>query len=330
MATVRMDEDGSVTILSNTVEMGQGSRTVLSQIAAEILDIPLTRICINHPDTMSAPYDTGTKSSRSAAHMGRAVMDAAIEIRKRLLEAASKLLEIPTEALEVAEGTVRWTVKPEVRMSFQEIIRQHFGTGTGMIGAITAQGMRNTKGKGGALDPDTSQGVGSVYWFTGVAGCEVEVDRDTGVVRLLKFVASPNVGKALNPLLLKGQIWGGALMGIGEALYEELIIENGQIVNGNMSLYRVPRMGDFPKEFLLPLIEIPYPEGPFGAMGAGEPPILPVAPAIGNAIARATGGQLFRLPMSPESVWRVSADVEGAREEDKPARESPAGDKKKN
>jgi len=163
----------------------------------------------------------------------------------------------------------------------------------------TAEGLTN-------LDPETGQGLPALMWTFGAQGAEVEVDPETGEVRVLKMVSAFDIGKSINPVILDGQVYGGIVQGIGSALTEEFIFnEKGALLNNNLTDYKICRAQDIPDEFLFIPIENPQHNAPYGARGIGEHPRISVEPAIANAIHDATGVDLFEIPMSRERVWRA-------------------------
>jgi CO/xanthine dehydrogenase Mo-binding subunit len=297
-ATLKMEEDGSVSVLTGTVEIGQGSDTMLAQVAADVLALPLERIRVVHSDTNVTPYDQSTSSSRSTFSMGNAVRFAAGEVREQLLAMVSAQMEISSEDLECRDGRVVPKGSPERAVGYAEVIRRHFGMG---VGSLMGRGTFTTTGH---LDPRTGQGKASAFWFTSAVGCEVEVDTDTGEVEILSLVGAVNAGKALNPVLCEGQVEGSLLFGVGAFAYEEMLYEGGQLLNPNLLDYRVPTMADLPRDMRTILVESPHREGPMGAIGLGEPAVAPVAPAIANAVARAVGVRIKVLPVTAEKILR--------------------------
>ncbi|MBI4611863.1 MAG: xanthine dehydrogenase family protein molybdopterin-binding subunit [Candidatus Rokubacteria bacterium] len=299
-ATLKLNEDGSVNLLTSTVDIGQGARTILPQIVAEELGIPIEHISLGWPDTDVTPYDTMTASSRSTFHMGTAVRRAVEGLRQQLRALSADLLEAAPDDVEIRDGraVVRGTDRG---FSFGEVVRKHFGVGAGTLvahGSFKTHGLRSRSG-------DREGPLTSAYWSVAAGAAEVEVDRQTGHVRVLRYVTAVDVGKALNPLLCEGQIRGSVVLGVGQTFHEELAFEEGQPVNPNLLDYRLPCMMDIPEATEVILVETPHQNGPFGAKGAGEPAVPPVAPAIGNAIADAIGVRLFDLPLTPERVLRA-------------------------
>ncbi|HEV8306299.1 MAG TPA: xanthine dehydrogenase family protein molybdopterin-binding subunit [Methylomirabilota bacterium] len=297
MAVVRVHADGSVSLFAGTVEVGQGARTVLAQIAAETLGVPFETVVAVAPDTALTPYDHGTSASRSTTVMGLAVQAAARDAREQLLRLAADLLGTDPAALDLRGGRV---VHGDRALSVAEVVRGHFGL---VGGEVTGVGTFVPGAWSGSL------GGATVFWETGMGAAEVEVDPDTGAVRIHKYVSAADVGTAINPRECAGQDEGAALQGLGPALFEARASEAGQLLNPGLIDYRLPTFLDLPDRFDTLLIENADGPGPFGSKGVGESGTFCAAPAIGNAIARATGVRLREVPMTPERVWRALQDA---------------------
>ncbi len=296
-AQVRLNADGSATLLTSSVEMGQGAQTSLAQIVAEELGLPFEKVAVSLPDTDVTPYDKSTTSSRTTFHMGQAAQGAAREIRRQILQVGCQKLEARVEDLELRDGLLQVKGVPEKRLTLAEIFKARFGSAAGsMFGGHCFQSQ-------GGLDPKTGKGKAAAFWFFSACGVEVEVDVETGKTRVLRAVTAVDVGKAIHPRQCALQNEGSLLAGMGSALFEELLYENGQPVNGHFLEYMLPSLEDHPQQFQSLLIETPHPEGPHGAKGVGEAALPPVAPAIGNAIANALGGARIRdLPLKPDKI----------------------------
>jgi len=297
-AVVEMSSDASVTVLSSTVEMGQGSETILAQIAAEELTVPVEHVQVVQPDTQVTPYDTITAGSRSTYHMGNAVRLAAREVRRQLLAAAADRLEAHPDDLDLADGGVVVRGVPDRTLSIPDVFIARFGSrGTTMVGEAIFQT------RAAPADPETGQSERTTeHWFPTAAGAQVEVDRATGRVRVVKLVVAADVGRAIHPRHCRQQIAGAALMGLSHALFEQMVLDQGQVVNGTLLDYQVPSTLDLPDEIVPVVVEVPHPGGPFGAKGVGETGLLAVAPAVANAVAAAVGVRLRDLPLTPERV----------------------------
>jgi len=294
-ALIRLNEDGSATLYVGTADIGQGSDTVLVQIASEELRIPMEHVQVVHSDTDLTPYDLSTSSSRSTFHMGRAVQLAAEDIRKQLACLAAPVFGVGAEdvVLENQEAKPRDGSQPG--LSYKALFMKAYGIkGINLFG----KGLFKTATKQKSGDPQTS-----VFWSIGAAAAEVEVDRETGQVRVVRYATAADVGKALNPFLCRQQLRGGAITGIGLALMEQLVYQDGLLINPNFLDYNLPRFLDIPEEMIPILVENPHPDGPYGAKGLGETALIPAPPAIANAVADAVGARVKDLPITPERVF---------------------------
>jgi CO/xanthine dehydrogenase Mo-binding subunit len=292
-AIVRMKADGSVLVLANTVEIGQGTHGVLRSVAARALSQPIASVSVPVPDTDIAPYDWGTGASRSSVVIGLAVEEACAEISKQVRELAADLFGGDVAAYVLADGGV---AGPHGFTSIAELLHNLNGVDSGEfigIGRITP------RSKNGDLS------LSPLFWETAVGVGETEVDTETGEVRLVRYVSAADVGRVLNRKAAEGQDEGAAVQGIGHSLFEELLYEDGQPVNASMIDYHVPAMDETPRQFVTLLVESGDGPGPGGARGMGEGGILPVAPVIANALARRYGARVRDLPLTPERVWRA-------------------------
>ena len=298
-AIVKVDRDGSVAIIATIADTGTGTRTVMAQIAAEQLGVSVDRIRIFHNDTDVIPFDLGTWASRTTYVCGNAVAAAAADARRRLAEVAAGMLHAVPETLEFGNDRVAATVEPGGEVSFDDVVRE----------AYDRRGLLII-GKGAFVDEEATRFVTNDYEAAApvIAACchlaEVRVDTETGAVELLRYLAVHDVGKAINPLGVQQQIEGGVTQGLGFALYEDLAIDGGQVLNPNFVDYRVPTFGTMPKRLEPMFVEGDPSEGPYGAKGLGELPFGPAAPAIANAVYNAVGVRLKTLPMTPERIWR--------------------------
>jgi CO/xanthine dehydrogenase Mo-binding subunit len=297
---VRVNEDGTVQILTSTVDMGQGSDRALAQIAAEELGIDPDRIVMAQPDTDVTPYDMATVSSRSTFFMGNAIRSAAQKIREKALDIAADLFEANRKDLVFEKGRVFVSGSPSRSLSLAQIPQgESFYAGAGQSGSgqpLVAEGVYTVE-DATPLDP-------AVFWMYFAQAAEVAVDLDTGLVRVLRIASAHDVGRAINPLLLEGQIEGACLMGIGEALHEEMLYRQGQVTNPNFLDYRIPTFQEVP-EIIPIIVECPHNEGPFGAKGMGEPALAGIPAAIGNAIFDAIGVRLTDLPLTADRVLKA-------------------------
>jgi CO/xanthine dehydrogenase Mo-binding subunit len=296
-ASVRLNADGSAVLLTSSAEIGQGAHTSLAQIVGDVLGLPLERVTVTFPDTDVTPYDKSTSSSRTTFHMGHAAQMAAGQIRDQLLQAGASALEARVEDLELKDLNLRVKGVPEKSLTFAQLFRTIFGEASGsLFGNYTLR-------TEGGVDAKTGQGKGSSFWFYSAAGAEVEVDIETGKVRVLDVATAVDVGKAIHPKQCDLQNEGSALAGLGSALFEEMRFDNGQPINASFLDYLLPSLLDHPVEFKSVLVETPHPDGPFGAKGMGEAALPPMAAAIGNAIANALSGlRLRELPIKPDKI----------------------------
>jgi CO/xanthine dehydrogenase Mo-binding subunit len=293
-AAVKMNADGSVVLLTGTVEVGQGARTALSQVVAEELGLPFEAITVAQLDTDVTPYDVNTNASSSTVVMGLSVQRATQDLKRQLLRHAARFLKTRPEKLSLRGGKIHG-LKGQT-LSFDDLMQRVFLSRTGEL--IGRGGYQDIKSKKAALGSPTT------FWEISWGAAEVEVDHESGEIKLIKYVSLADVGQAINPVLCEGQDEGGVMNAIGHSLLEEMVYTDGQLVNPNLVDYRVPTFGRLPKDFESILVESHNGPGPFGAKGTGEGGLLPVAAAIGNALCQATGLRLYSLPLTPEKVWR--------------------------
>ncbi len=291
-AVVKLNEDASLSIYAGTVEMGQGSETVLAQIAGKELGIPLQAIQVLGVDTDVVPYDLTTSSSRSTFHMGKAVQRAAVEIKRQLKSIVASEYHVPEDQIRFADGQVRFA---ETQLSYAEVMFKRFGM---QGGTLVGEGQVRT-----STQDEFGEKSTSAFWFLAAGGAEVEVDIDTGKFKLVKYATAVDVGKAINPLGCRQQLCGAAITGMGQAMFEEIAYDNGQLINPNLVDYVLPSLGDMPEAIEPICVEVPDPNGPFGAKGIGESALIPVAPAIANAIYDAVGVRIKDLPIKAEKIF---------------------------
>jgi CO/xanthine dehydrogenase Mo-binding subunit len=294
-STVHVLADGSVVLLCGTVELGQGAKTVMSQIVAEELSVPLESVTIRPIDTAFTPFDRSTGSSRSTTVMGKAVELAGGDARGQIVELAAEHFECPEESVTLKDGEASAGGK---KISYGALIHKHFAMQGGEL-----------VGRGYAHSGMAPTPANPLFWEIGIGAAEVSVDRETGQVRVEKYVTAADAGKALHPLQCEGQDEGSAMMGFGHTFYESYQFDGGQIINSTLVDYKVPSFDDVPHEFESLLIEDGNGPGPYGAKGLGEGGIIPVAPAVANAIAWSTGARIKSLPLTPERVWRALREV---------------------
>jgi len=299
-AYLKLNGDGTGTIVTGAQENGSGAVMGLPLIAAEVLGMRPQDFSINYQDTDAGPWDMGSSGSQTTFNNGRAVAEAAGEVAQKLRELAAEKLEIDPEDLELIDGSVRVKGSPQKSVSIAELA----GSGATILG----------KGSGPVPDaPECNPDSGCI----GRLGMEsflepqlithaahVRVDRETGVVRVLRFAAVHDSGIILNPVGANGQVYGGVVMGIGQALSEGMQLDaDGRQLNPHLLDYKLVTTADAP-EIEIDWVQTPAQNGgPNGSKGIGEPPCVPTPGAVANAIANATGGRLRSLPMTPERVW---------------------------
>ena len=284
-ASVRMNPDGSITVITGAIDL-TGTNTALRQIAAEELGVSAQDIAIQTADTDTAPYAGTSAGSKIIYTVGSAVKAAAADARRQILEIASQELEAAPADLEIANGKVRVKGAPDRSVSLATIGKESTRFG-GHYEAVF--------GRGSIVATRQSPG------FSGQLA-EVEVDPETGSVTILKYICVQDVGKAINPTLVEGQMQGGSVQGIGIALSEQLVYgEDGRLLNPSLLDYRKMTAIDLPKIETV-IVEVPTPDGPYGAKGAGEPPIVPGPAALANAIRDATGCDFPDLPITPDKI----------------------------
>jgi CO/xanthine dehydrogenase Mo-binding subunit len=288
-AIVNVAADGSIVLYTNTIDMGQGSDTAMAQIAAEVLNVATESVKVVHGNTDVAPYDMGTLGSRSTFHMGNAVRRAAEDARDRLAALA-------TEA-GLPAGT---------NYDMRELFRKRYGMQAG-----------NVIGTGIFVppytppDPATGQSPDvTPFWMVGGTGAEVEVDTETGQLRVIRLVNVVDAGKPVNPKICKTQISGGAIMQLGFTLYEDMVFDGGQVTNASFADYKIPGFRDIPA-MESDTVNSAQESGPFGAKGVGESSTFAVSPAIANAIHDAVGVRLMDLPIRAEDLLRAIRAAEG-------------------
>jgi xanthine dehydrogenase molybdenum-binding subunit len=297
-AILKLDDDGSLQVLIGGQEIGQGGMTVIAQIAAEAVGIPYEAVRVESSDTNLIPWDLGTHGSRNTFVSGNAVVGAANKLRSQILDVAAGLLgcDQPAE-LDIADGRVSLRGRAGKSVSVAEVAKAVHYRRQGR--QLMAEHF---------YDPPTEEPNSAGYGNKSAAysfafhGAEVEVDQETGEVRVLRLVAAHDAGQVINPLGAEGQVEGGVAQGIGFAVMENLFGDGGQKLYSNMQDYKIPAAADMPERVETIFVEGRDSKGPFGAKGIAEPAVIPVAPAIANAIADAIGVRIRHLPITPESI----------------------------
>ena len=290
---IRVYADGSASLMTGSTELGQGSHTVLPQIAAEELGIPVDNVRVVSSDTAITPYDRSTGASRTTTLMGRAVMEASREAIQQMVKMAADVLKVKVEEIQVIKGGVRCG---EAQLNWSEVISKYYALPDGeVIGRAY-------------IRKDGDFAKLPVFWEVACTGVELSVDEETGKIQMEKLATVGDVGLAINPALAEGQDIGAATMGMGIGLFEELVYDGPQLVNGSILDYRVPRFSDLPKKVELHLVQNQDGVGPYGAKGGGEASLNSMPANIANAVDRATGVRIREAPLTPERVWRALRD----------------------
>ncbi len=297
-AFVQVLQDGTVSLAVGTTEMGQGMRTVLSQIAAEEFGVALESIHMLPVDTSRVPDSGPTVASRSTTLSGNAVRDGCQKIKQALASVAATMLEARANDIAFSDGRVFARSLPGEGIPFVDVVdracheKVHLATQGWAIAPYTS------------FDDETGQGWAYFTYASATNIAEVEVDLKTAVISVLRITAAHEMGRAINPQQVEGQIQGGTLQGMGYALSEEILHENGTMITTDLSTYIIPTSVDAP--VIDPIIvEEPFPDGPYGAKGFGELPLMGVAPAVVNAVKHATGVRSFEIPITPERLFAL-------------------------
>jgi carbon-monoxide dehydrogenase large subunit len=308
-AAVRMNEDGTATVSIGGVDIGQGALTAMAQLAAEGLGVRIEDVRVNTVDTDYSPYEWQTVASRLTWSMGNAVLQAAQNAKRQILETVAEAWRENIDDLDIVDGqVVSYSSEESAPLKDIVIYGMQRPDGTWIGGPVVGQG-RFMPEYVTPLDPETGQGPRAVVHFTtGCQAVEVEVDDETGEVQVLKIVSAYDVGRAINPDLVRTQMEGGAVQGMSTALLEGIIFDSqGAPRNANFTDYRIATSADAPLETENIIVEAPQDDGPFGARGIGEHPMVPTAPAIANAVYHAVGVRIDSLPITSEKVWEALA-----------------------
>ncbi|MDH5342513.1 MAG: molybdopterin-dependent oxidoreductase, partial [Betaproteobacteria bacterium] len=296
-ATIKVNEDGTATLLTGTVETGQGALTVLGQIAAEALGIATDDVHVISGDTDTTPMDTGAIASRTTYVTGNAVKLAADKALAILFEIAAPMLGVRTDQLEARDRKIQVKAFPQRYLAIGDVAFQ-----AQVVKGQPAIGSASWNPATVPMDPETGQGKPFNTYVYATQIAEVDVDDETGEVDVLRIVAAHDCGTAINPMLVEGQVEGGISMGLGFALQEEILFDAaGRQINPNLTNYIMPTSLDMP-EIEVDIVENYDPTGPFGAKGVGEPTSVPTAAAILNAIHDAVGVRIYSLPATAEKI----------------------------
>ncbi|MGH4117318.1 xanthine dehydrogenase family protein molybdopterin-binding subunit [Clostridium sp.] len=303
-AIMQMDDDGIIRIMLGAIDIGQGANTIMAQIAAEILDMPIEKVkVVWENDTNRHPYDWSTVASKYTFMGGNAVKRCAENMLKQMKEMASEALRTSTEDLAHGDEYIYHIQHKQRRIKYKDLALGYaYENGNGIGGPLIAKGTYMADGLN-FLDPLTGQGLPALDWTFGAHGIELEVDIETGEIQIIKIASAFDIGQAINRKLVCGQIVGGIVQGIGSAIIEGYKFSpEGRLMNPSFTDNKIPTAKDIPIEIVPILIENPQPDGPFGARGIGEHPMISVPSVIGNALYDALGINFYKLPLSPENI----------------------------
>ncbi|WP_338818208.1 4-hydroxybenzoyl-CoA reductase subunit alpha [Moorella thermoacetica] len=304
-AIVKMNEDGSVNVLVSGIDYGQGTYTTLAQIAAERLHLPLEKVhVVWETSTETSPYDWQTVASRFTVMGGNAVIRACDDLLAQMKSLAAGILRAAEEELEFSQEEIYVRHHPDQKLAYRELaIGYTYGNGNAVGGPLIGRGRYIAQGLT-FLDAETGQGRPALDWTYGAHGIEIEVDTKTGNIRVLRIVSAFDVGRVLNEMLVKGQVIGGIVQGLGTAFSEVLLYDReGRLLTRNLVDYKIPTAKDLPDVIETYFVETPQLDGPYGARGVAEHPMISITSAIGNALANATGLELYEVPLSAERVY---------------------------
>ncbi len=314
-AFLKFNEDGSLNILVSGMEIGQGLLTVMAQIASEVLSVPVSKIRVETPDTDRNPYEWQTVGSHVTWSCGNAVKKAAIEARDKIFALVERVHSFKRDTLYLEDEKVKCKIKPGFKLPLKDFVINGIQAKdyTFKGGPIMGSGMFMPEFTSAISDPETGQGgKPNVHYTTGAAGIILEIDKETGKMKILKAALAVDAGKAINPDLVKGQITGGLLQGFATVLYEDMRFdEKGRLLNANFSDYKIPTALDAPDKVVAIIVEVAQPDGPFGARGVGEHTMIPSAPLIGNAVEDALGIRIKSMPITKEKVAMALLQAQG-------------------
>jgi putative selenate reductase molybdopterin-binding subunit len=292
-ARVEIDANGRITVVEGTIEIGQGSNTALCKIAAQELGVSSDAIQLACVDTSHTPLDFGTYASSGTTVMGLAVQRAAQAVKKQLIKGAESLTGRHDTDFTLKDNFIRFG---ENALSFRDVVRYLKGDG----GVLTGHGRYES-----VRDEHILMGARAPFWEASWGAAKIKVDRQTGEIKIHKFVTIADAGKAINPQQCRSQEVGAAMQGIGQALFENIVYENGSMLTSNLVNYRLPGVNDVPEDLVTILFENENGPGPYGAKGIGESGLLTIPSAVANALFSASGVRIMELPLTPEKVWRA-------------------------
>lgn len=305
-AIVTFNEDGSANVITGAVEIGSGATTAIAQIAAESLKLDLDKIhVITELDTRRHPHDWATAASRTTFMVGRAVIEACDDAINQIKQTAAQVLHCLPQELEVSGGRVFLPDEPEIGLDLAKVALGYvYENGHAVRGQVIGRG-RYIARRLTEIDPETGQGHPALEWTLGAQAVEVELDLRDGSFEVISVASTLDVGKLINPAIARGQVAGAIQMALGFATSEGFSFnDRGQVLNGSLRTYKLPRIGSDPK-YYIDFVETPQRDGPYGMRGMGEQGVIGIPAALANAVSRAIGKPVNRLPVTAERAWRI-------------------------
>jgi carbon-monoxide dehydrogenase large subunit len=303
---LKFNEDGSINITVSGMELGQGYLTVMAQIAGEVLSVPVEKIRVETPDTDRNPYEWQTVASHVTWSSGLAVEKAAVEARGKIFDVIHQVYGYEDDSLYLEDEAVKCRTDASFSKPLRDFVIDGIQTedGTWRGGPIVASGKFMPEFTNANSDPETGQGGHpNVHYTVGATGVVLEIDKDTGRIWVRKAALAVDAGRAINPDLVNGQITGGLVQGLATVLYEDMRFdEGGKMMNPTFTDYKIPTAFDIPDEIIPIIVEVPQPDGPFGARGVGEHTMIGAAPVIANAVYNALGVRIKSMPITQEKV----------------------------
>jgi len=293
---INIEQDGRVVVVGAAPEIGAGQDTVLAQMAADAIGVPLASVTVPDTDTAVSPYNGPVASSRTTYHMGNAILAAGTDLHDQIVDLAAETLGVPAGDLDMNDGII-YDGEGNPQMTLAALLGKYAGEGY----SLTAAARFSTAGSPLLKADPGVEWISSIFWMFCTQAAEIEVDVETGVIRVLAVAAAADVGKAINPLTCEQQVEGGVIMGLSNGLFEDFYMRDGRIINGSLADYKVATIHDLP-DITPILVESVHNEAPFGAKGIGEPAAAATPPAIANALYDALGIRIRDLPITPQKV----------------------------
>ncbi len=304
-AVIKFNEDATANVLISGVDYGQGTYTALTQIAADELRLPIQKVRISwDSDTDYTPNDWKSEASRFTVMGGNAIIQAARDCLNQVRSVAAQVLRAPVDYLVCRDGRVYVDGDPDHGLDYRQVVMGYvYPNGNSIGGPVIGHGRFIAHGLT-HLDPETGQGLPALDWTYGAHAVEIAVDRDTGEIEVLKIASAFDNGKVINSQQCLSQVVGGVVQGMGSALSEGFVFDHtGKFLNPGFKDYKIPTARDTPRESAVFFVETPHPDGPYGARGVAEHPMISIPGAIGNALAEAAGLEMFEFPLTPERVF---------------------------